>query len=123
MNHNQLPWCRCHNEKTLHYFFRETYPSIKTGKTRKQLITACHECGTPGNQAVKKTPEMRQDWLDSLPVLNMHEYNDYRYWNYQEPRPYPMGNQLNQPPIDTKLKERIFEARKTRWDGVPVERI
>ena len=63
MNDNQLPWCSCHNEKTLHYFFRETAPSLKTGKTRKQLMTACHECGRPGNQAVKKTPEMRQDWL------------------------------------------------------------
>ena len=116
MNRNQLPWCRCHNEKTLHYFFRETYPALKTGRTRKQLMIACHECGSPGNQAVKKTPEMRQDWLDSLPVLKMDAYQDYRYWLYDEPRPYTIGYQLNKKerPLHEHLK-RLRKDRRTHY--------
>ena len=115
MNHNQLPWCKCHNEKTLHYFFRETSPH-RNGRTRKQLMTACHECGTPGNQAVKKTPEMRQDWLETLPVLSMDEYQDYRYWNYDQLRPYTIGNQLNKKvrPLHEQIK-RLRKDRRTHY--------
>ena len=112
MNHNQLPWCKCHQIEKLHYFFRETSPSIKTGRTRKQLITACHECGSPGNQSVKKTTEMRQRWLDSLPVLSMNAYQDYRYGWTAEPRPYTVGNQLNK--MERPLHEHIARMRKDR---------
>ena len=113
MNHNQRPWCHCHNEKTLHYFFRETAPD-KNGRTRKQLMTACHECGSPGNQAVKKTPEMLQRWLDSLPVLSMNAYQDCRYYPalYSKPRPYTIGSQLNK--MERPLHEHLARMRKDR---------
>ena len=111
MNHNQRPWCHCHNEKTLHYFFRETSPDRK-GRTRKQLMTACHECGSPGNQAVKKTPEMRRRWLDSLPVLSMDAYYEERYGWTAELRPYTIGSQLNR--MERPLHQHIARVRKDR---------
>ena len=112
MTENQRPWCRCHNIKTLHYFFQEVYANIRKGTKRKQLMTACHECGTPGIRPIKKTPEMQKDWLDTLPIISHTKYVDYRHSQHKGPRLYTLGAQLNK---KTKtLSETLNRLKKDR---------